>query len=149
MKTVTHRKSDTNAKPFITSKFSSKAMASRWQRAITTLDGVWLTCGKFSQNCTFTIRNYIYNSWVLLYFVHACMRGKESDTVSGEFYQGTSKGTEGYTANVVFQGAKEEGMHIKVQCQDGDSCAEKTFREHFMDIAINKICQMMMTIDFA
>ena len=42
MKTVTHRKSDTNAKPFITSKFSSKAMASRWQRAITTLDGVCL-----------------------------------------------------------------------------------------------------------
>ena len=45
-----------------------------WQRAITTSDGVWLTRGKFSQNCSFTIRNYMNNS--LLYFVHVCMRGK-------------------------------------------------------------------------
>ena len=49
-----------------------------WQRAITSSDGVWLTRGKFSQNYTFTIRNYTNNS--LLYFVHLCMCGKETDT---------------------------------------------------------------------
>ena len=42
------------------------------------------------------------------------MRGKESDTVGGEFYQGTSKSAEGYAPNIAFQGAKEEGMHIEV-----------------------------------
>jgi len=33
-----------------------------WERAITTSDGCWLTRGKFSQNSTFTIRNYMNNS---------------------------------------------------------------------------------------
>ena len=102
-----------------------------WQRAITTSDGVWLTRGKFSQNCSFTIRNYMNNS--LLYFVHVCMRGKENDTVGGELYQGTAKGAEGYGASIAFQRAKEEGMHVEVQWQDGDSSAAKAFREHFTD----------------
>jgi len=39
-----------------------------WERVITASDGCWLTRGKFSQNSTFTIRNYMNNS--LLYFVH-------------------------------------------------------------------------------
>ena len=47
------------------------------QKAITSSDGAWLTRGKFSQNCTYTIRNYTNNS--LLYFVHLCMRGKGVD----------------------------------------------------------------------
>ena len=102
-----------------------------WKRAVTTSDGVWLTRGKFSQNCSFTVRNYMNNA--LLYFVHVCMRGKENDIVGGELYQGTSKGAEGYAASIAFQKAKEEGIHIEVQWQDGDSSAAKSFREHFTD----------------
>ena len=101
-----------------------------WQRAITSSDGVWLTRGKFSQNCTFTIRNYTNNS--LLYFVHLCMRGKVTNT-GGELYQGTAKDAEGYAAGIAFAKAKEEGMHIEVQWQDGDSSSAKSFREHFPD----------------
>ena len=33
------------------------SMVDCWQRVITTSDGVWLTRAKYSQNCTFTIRN--------------------------------------------------------------------------------------------
>ena len=67
------------------------------------------------------------------------MRGKESDTVGGEFYQGTSKGAEGYAPNISFQGAKEEGMHIEVQWQDGDSSAAKAFREHFTNESRSRV----------
>ena len=97
------------------------AVVGSWKRAVTTSDGVWLTRGKFSQNCSF------------LYFVHVCMRGKANDIVGGELYQGTSKGAEGYAANIAFQKAKEEGIHIEVHWQDGDSSASKSFREHFTD----------------
>ena len=69
-----------------------------WERAITTSDGCWLTRGKFSQNCSFTIRNYMNNS--LLYYVHVCMRGKEDGVIGGELYQGTSKSAEGYAADI-------------------------------------------------
>ena len=95
-----------------------------WQRAITTSDGAWLTRGQFSQNCTFTVRNYLNNS--LLYFIHLCMRGPDKDTL----YHGTAKGTEGYAASIAFRTAKEEGMHVEVQWQDGDSSSAKSFREH-------------------
>jgi len=54
------------------------------------------------------------------------MRGKEDDVVGGELYQGTSKSAEGYAADVAFKKAKEEGMHIEVQWQDGDSSAAKS-----------------------
>ena len=107
-----------------------------WQRAITSSDGVWLTRGKFSQNCTFTIRNYTNNS--LLYFVHLCMRGKVTET-GGELYRGTAKGPEGYAAGIAFAKAKEEGMHIEVQWQDGDSSSAKSFREHFPDEQTSKV----------
>lgn len=60
-----------------------------WKRAVTTSDGVWLTRGKFSQNCSFTVRYYMNNA--LLYFVHVCMRGKVNDIVGGELYQGTAR----------------------------------------------------------
>ena len=100
-----------------------------WQRAITSSDGVWLTRGKFSQNCTFTIRNYVTNS--LLYFVHLCMRGKGSD--EDQLYQGTAKGAEGHAANIAFGQAKQEGMHIEVQWQDADSSSAKSFRQHYPD----------------
>jgi len=49
------------------------------------------------------------------------LRGKEDDAVGGELYQGTSKSAEGYAADVAFKQTKEEGMHIEVQWQDGDS----------------------------
>lgn len=107
-----------------------------WQRAITSSDGVWLTRGKFSQNCTFTVRNYTNNS--LLYYVHLCMRGKASDT-GGELYQGTAKGAKGYAAGIAFSKAKKEGIHIEVQWQDGDSSSAKSFREHFPDEEKSKV----------
>jgi len=99
-----------------------------WQRAVTSSDGVWLTRGKFSKNCTFTIRNYTNNS--LLYFVHLSMRGKVTGT-GIELFKGTSKGAEGYAAGVAFSKAKEEGMNIEIQWQDGDSSAAKSFKEHY------------------
>ena len=108
-----------------------------WKRAITTSDGVWLTRGKFSKNSSFTIRNYINNS--LLYFVHVCMRGNEDDIIGGELYQGTSKGAEGYAASIAFKKAKEEGMHIEVQWQDGDSSAAKSFREYYTDETSSRV----------
>lgn len=101
-----------------------------WQRAITTSDSVWLTRGKFCQNCLFTIHNYMNNS--PLYYVHVCMQGK-NDIIGEELYQGTSKGTEDYATNIAFQKAKEEGMHVEVQWQDADYSAAKSFREHFTD----------------
>jgi len=61
------------------------------------------------------------------------MQGKENDIVGEELYKGTSKGTEGYAASIAFQRAKEEGMEIEIQWQDGDSSAAKSFREHFTD----------------
>ena len=106
-----------------------------WQRAITSSDGVWLT-RKFSQNCTFTVRNYANNS--LLYFVHLCMCGKASD-ICGEIYHGTAKGAEGHAAGIAFAKAKEEGMHIEVQWQNGDSSAAKAFRQHFPDEENSKV----------
>ena len=99
-------------------------MVGSWEWAITTSDGCWLTRGKFSQNCSFTIRNYMNNS--LLYYVHVCMHGKEDDVIGGELYQGTSQSAERYAADIAFKKAKEEGMHIKVQWQDGDSSAAKS-----------------------
>jgi len=97
-----------------------------WKRAITSSDGVWLTRGKFSQNCSFTVRNYMENS--LLYFVHLSMRGR-----GGTLYEGTAKGAEGHAASIAFGKAKDEGMHIEVQWQDGDSSAAKSFTQHYPD----------------
>ena len=102
-------------------KVLSPASAGSWQRAITSSDGAWLTRGKFSQNCAFTIRNYMNNS--LLYFVHLCMWGKGID--EDQLYHGTAKGAEGHAADIAFGKAKEEGMMIEVQWQDGDSSSAK------------------------
>ena len=108
-------------------KMLDSSVVGSWQRAITSSDGVWLTRGKFSQNCTFTIRNYINNS--LLYYVHLSMRGKGVD--EEQLYRGTAKGAEGHAA--AFGQAKQEGMHIEVQWHDGDSSSAKFFRQHFPD----------------
>jgi len=109
-------------------KMLDSSAVGSWQRAITSSDGSWLTRGKFSQNCTFTIRNYVDNS--LLYFVHLCMRGKGVD--EDQLYHGTAKG-EGHAANIAFGQAKQEGMHIEIQWQDGDSSSAKFFRQHYPD----------------
>ena len=106
-----------------------------WQRAITTSDGVWLT-RKFSQNASFTVRNYMNNS--LLYFVHLCMRGKD-DVLGGELFKGTSKSAEGHAASRAFGKAKEEGLHIEVQWQDGDPSSANAFREHYPDKSRSKV----------
>ena len=110
-------------------KMLNSSVVGSWQRAITSSDGVWLTRGKFSQNCTFTIRNYMNNS--LLYYVHLSMRGK--GVGESQLYCGTAKGAEGHAANIAFSQAKQEGMHIEVQWQDGDSSSAKSFRQHFPD----------------
>lgn len=106
-----------------------------WQRAITTSDGAWLTRGKFSQNCTFMIRNFMNNS--LLYFVHLCMRGK--GVGQDQLYSGTAKGAKGHAADIAFRQAKEEGMMIEVQWQDGDSSSAKAFRVHYSDEGKSKV----------
>ena len=106
-----------------------------WQRAITTADGVWLT-RKFSQNASFTVRNYQNNS--LLYFVHLCMRGKNT-VVGGELFRVTSKSAEGHAASMAFGQAKEDGMHIEVHWQDGDSSSSNSFREHYPDETRSKV----------
>ena len=43
-----------------------------WSRAVTTCDGCWQIRGHFSQNCTFTIKNYLTG---LLYYGQFSMRG--------------------------------------------------------------------------
>jgi len=111
------------------------ATVGSWQRAITTSDGAWLTRGKYSQNCTFTIRNYVNNS--LLYFVHLCMRGKGNE--QHKLYEGTAKGAEGHAADIAFGHAKEDGMVIEVQWQDGDSSSAKAFRMHYPDAQKSKV----------
>ena len=88
-------------------------------QAVTTSDGVWLTRCHFSQNHTFTVRNYMNN--YLEYFVHLCMRGSKNDPVDDNLYKGTAKSAEGHAANVAFGLAKEDGMNIEVNWQDADS----------------------------
>ena len=77
-------------------KAQDPTVVGSWKRAITSSDGVWLTRGRFSQNCSFTVRNYMNNS--LLYFIHLSMQGKSG----GELYHGTAKGAEGHAASIVF-----------------------------------------------
>ena len=107
------------------------SMADSWQRVITTSDGAWLTRGKYSQNCTFTIRNYVNNS--LLYFVHLCIQGKGQD----QLYPGS----EGHAADIAFGHAKEEDIMIEVQWQDGDLSSAKAFRMHYTD---TQKCKVML-----
>ena len=88
-------------------KMLDSSVVGSWQRAITSSDGVWLTRGKFSQNCTFTIRNYMNNS--LLYYVHLSMRGKGVD--ESQLYCGTAKGAEGHAANIHSSQSSKAGGH--------------------------------------
>jgi len=56
------------------------------------------------------------------------MRGEVTDTD----IEGTSKGAEGYAAGIAYSKAKEKGMNIEIQRQDGDSSATKSFKEHYL-----------------
>ena len=67
------------------------------------------------------------------------MCGKEDDAVGGELYQGTAKSVEGHAADIALKKAKEEGMHIEIQWQDGDSSAAESFHDHFQDEAASKV----------
>ena len=106
-----------------------------WKQVITSSDGTWLTRGKFSQNCTFIIRNYMNNS--LLYFVHLCMRGK--GVSQDQLYCGTAKGAEGHAADIAFKQAKDKGMMIEVQWQDADSSSSKGFIIYYPDKDKSKV----------
>ena len=57
------------------------------------------------------------------------MRGADKD----KLYLGTAKGVEGFAASMAFRAAKEEGMHIEIQWQDGDSFSANLFQEHYPD----------------
>ena len=100
-----------------------------WQRACTEGDGTWLT-RKFSQNATFTIRNHLTRT--LLYYEHACQRGRNEDTL----FMGTSKAAEGFLAERCFSKAKEDGMVIEVHWSDSDSSSDKAIRSVYPNVEI-------------
>ena len=103
-----------------------------WTREVTVGDGVWHTRGWHSKNAMFSIRNYLTGA--LLYYMHTCQKGRDK-IIKDELSKGMSKSTEGYTARVTFQKAKEEGMQIAVHWQDADSSGNAV-RELFLDAHI-------------
>ena len=100
-----------------------------WKKAITEADCAWLTREYHSKNATFRIRNHQNGS--LLYYEHICQRGKEDNIIKNPLYPGTSKSAEGYAANVLFERAKNEGMLVETQWQDGDSSSANQVNKHF------------------
>ena len=104
-----------------------------WKRAVTTADGTWQTRGWHSKNATFTIRKYINGA--LLYYHHSCQKGR-TDVVGEELYLGTSKSAEGYAAMLMFEKAKEDGMHVAIQWQDADSSSANSLSAVFPDAEI-------------
>jgi hypothetical protein len=99
-----------------------------WKRAVTTVDGTWQ-----SKNATFTIRNYMNGA--LLYYHHSCQKGR-TDVVGQELYRGTSKSAERYSAMLMFEKAKEDGMHVAIHWQDADSPSANSFSAVFPDAEI-------------
>ena len=110
-------------------KLGSENLGS-YHRAVTTGDGTWLTRGFFSQNHTFTLRNYMNNS--LLYVVHLCMRGNDS-VIDDELFEGTAKAAEGHAAEIAFGLARDDNMHIEVNWQDGDSSSANSLHVYYPD----------------
>ena len=103
-----------------------------WNRAVTSADGAWMTCGHHSKNFTFSIRNYYTGA--LLYRKHLCQKGRDT-LINEELCQGTSKGAEGYAARLTFKKAKEEGINIASHWQDADS-SSNAMTELFPDAQI-------------
>ncbi len=104
-----------------------------WKRAVTCADGTWMTRGYHSKNATFSIRNYFTGA--LLYYKHTCQKGRDK-LIDEELYKGTSKSAEGYSARVLLQTAKEEGMNIEIHWQDADSSSSKSVNKIFPDAAV-------------
>ena len=117
-------------------KNKSQSDIGSYKRAVTTSDGCWLTRGFFSKNFTFHVKDFM--SQALLYYVHLCQRGSDS-VIADELYPGTSKSCEGYAAELVFQEAAKDGMHIEVNWQDGDSSSENAFHKAFPDKTISTV----------
>ena len=101
-----------------------------WKRAVTCADGTWMTRGFHSKNATFSIRNYF--TVALLFYKHICQKGRDS-IIDEELYQGTSKSAEGYSARVLFQTAKKEGLDIAIHWQDADSSSSKSVNDIYPD----------------
>ncbi len=96
-----------------------------WKRAVTCADGTWMTRGFHSQNATYSIRNYFTGA--LLYYKHICQKGSVK-ILGEELYKGTSKSADGYSARVLVQTAKEEGMTSR---STGRMQTSKPFKENF------------------
>ena len=58
------------------------------------------------------------------------MSGSENIS-SEELWQGTAKAAEGHLAQLLWAKAREEGMKVEVNWQDGDSSSAKGFRYSF------------------
>lgn len=106
-----------------------------WARAVTCSDGVWQTRGHYSKNATYTIRNYMNNS--ILYVVHQCQRGFDK-TANEELYQGTSKSAEGYSAEIAFTQAREEGLEVAIHWQDADSSSGNAIKKIMPEAKVMK-----------
>ena len=66
------------------------------------------------------------------------MKGKDK-LVPGELYLGTSKAAEGYGAELAFEMAKNDNLHIEVHWQDGDSSTANAFRKFYPDEVASKV----------
>ena len=66
------------------------------------------------------------------------MKGKDK-LVPGELYLGTSKAAEGYGAELAFEMAKNDNLHIEVHWQDGDSSTANAFRKFYPDEIASKV----------
>lgn len=119
-----------------TMKDQPQGQLGSWSRAVTTCDGCWLIRGHFSQNCTFIVKDYITSG--LLYYGHLSMRGVD-DICDEELWQGTAKAAEGQLAHTLWGKAKEEGMVVALNWQDGDSSSAKGFRYWFPDQQESKV----------
>lgn len=87
------------------------------KRSVTASDGCWIIRGFHSQCCAFAIVDFM-SEGILLYG-HLGMGGS-NNICDTEFWQGTSKASEGHLAYVLFV-AKEDGMVCEVDWQDQDS----------------------------
>ena len=88
---------------------------------------MWHTCGHFSKNGSFIVKNYLTSG--LLWYGHKCVRGKD-DVVEEELYEGTAKSMEGVLADECYEQAKNERCKVEVVWQYGDSSAAKSISLH-------------------
>ena len=76
-----------------------------------------------------------YENGGLLYYIHLCQRGRDKLSET-PLYEGKSKSAEAYGANVLFGRAKQEGMVVAIQWQDGDSSSSNEVKNHFPDAEV-------------